>query len=74
MEYTTGVITLQAIFSIHWVAYCSWYKGAIRPTIYENVKKILACRTPQSGYHVCQPLTLACQGQVSRASVQSVRM
>jgi hypothetical protein len=30
MEYITGVTTLQAIFTIHWLAYCTWYKGVIR--------------------------------------------
>jgi hypothetical protein len=54
MEYIIGVTTLQAIFTIHWVAYCTWYKGVIRPTVYENIKKILACRTPQLGYHLYQ--------------------
>ncbi len=29
MEYITGVTTLQAIFTIHWLAYCDWYKGVI---------------------------------------------
>lgn len=54
MEYITGVITLQAIFSLHWTAYCSWYKGAIRPAVIENVQKILKCRTFQLGYHLYQ--------------------
>ncbi len=66
MEYITGVTTLQAIFTIHWLAYCDWYKGVIRPTVYENIKKILACRTPQLGYHLYQPLTSKCQGPVSK--------
>lgn len=54
MEYIAGVVTLQIIFSIHWEAYCAWYKGAIRSAVSENVKKILRCRTPQLGYHLYQ--------------------
>ncbi len=41
MEYIIGVTTLQAIFTIHWVAYCTWYKGVIRPTVYENIKNYI---------------------------------
>ena len=50
MEYITGIITLQAIFSIHWTAYCNWYKGTIRDAVIENVQKILKCRTFLLGY------------------------
>ena len=52
MEYITGIITLQAIFSIHWTAYCNWYKGTIREAVLENVRKILKCRTFRLGYHM----------------------
>jgi len=54
MEYITGVITLQAIFLSHWAAYCAWCEDEIRDTVYENVQKILKCRTPQLGYHMYQ--------------------
>ena len=51
MEYITGVITLQAIFSMYWRGYLAWFKGVIRPAVHENVQKILMCRTPQLGFH-----------------------
>lgn len=51
MEYITGVITLQAIFSLYWEGYLAWFKGTIRPAVHENVRKILMCRTPQLGFH-----------------------
>lgn len=54
MEYFSGVITLQFIFSRYWVAYCSWYTGRIRTAVKENVQKIIACRTPQLGFHLYQ--------------------
>ena len=54
MEYITGVITLQAIFLHNWAYYCGWHEGAIRTVVYENVRKILKCRTPQLGYHLYQ--------------------
>ena len=52
MEYITGIITLQTIFSLHWASYCNWYKGTIREAVQENVNKILKCRTFQLGYHM----------------------
>jgi hypothetical protein len=52
MEYVTGIITLQAIFSLHWVSYCAWYQGTIREAVVDNVQKILKCRTFQLGYHL----------------------
>lgn len=54
MEYITGAITLQFIFSSYWALYCSWYKGQIRDAVYENVQKILSCRTPMLGCHMYQ--------------------
>lgn len=54
MEYITGAITLQAIFSLYWEPYLSWYKGKIREAVYENVQKIIQCRTPMLGFHVYQ--------------------
>ena len=52
MEYISGVITLQTIFSLHWKAYCNWYKGTIRQAVVENVRKILRCRTFLLGCHM----------------------
>ncbi len=54
METITGKISLQLIFFLYWDAFCIWYKGNIRSTVYENVEKILKCRTPQLGYHIYQ--------------------
>ena len=54
MEYFTGIITLQLIFSRYWFAYCNWYRGKIRASVKENVQKIIACRTPQLGFHLYQ--------------------
>ena len=70
MEYLTGAITLQTIFSLNWELYLSWYKGKIRDAVtcktalrfchdpdrafarqaYENVRKIMQCRTPMLGF------------------------
>ena len=54
MEYITGIITLQAIFSLYWASYCNWYQGTIRDAVIENVNKILKCRTFLLGYHMYQ--------------------
>lgn len=52
MEYITGAITLQAIFFRYWKGYLAWYTGSIRDAVYENVLKIMQCRTPQLGFAV----------------------
>jgi len=52
MEYITGIITLQAIFSHHWASYCNWYQGTIRDAVTRNVTKIMKCRTFLLGYHM----------------------
>jgi len=52
MEYITGIITLQAIFSLYWTSYCNWYQGTIRDAVTENVNKIMKCRTFLLGYHL----------------------
>jgi hypothetical protein len=54
MEYVTGAITLQFIFSNFWRAYCAWFKGEIREAVRANVEKILKCRTAQLGFHLYQ--------------------
>ena len=51
MEYFSGAVSLCSIFSRYWVSYCSCFKGEIREVVYENVRKILSCRTPLLGYH-----------------------
>ena len=52
MEYIVGVITLQAIFAVHWESYYNWYNRTIREAVVDNVNKILKCRTFQLGYHM----------------------
>ena len=52
MEVITGIITLQMIFKQYWDSYVKWHKGEIREAVYENVKKIMGCRTAQLGFHV----------------------
>lgn len=54
MEYFTGAITLQMIFSQYWICYCQWYTGKLREAVIENVKKILSCRTARLGFHLYQ--------------------
>ena len=54
MEYITGAVTLQAIFSAYWPLYCIWFKQEIREAVKENVEKILRCRTFKLGYHLYQ--------------------
>ena len=51
MEIITGIITLQMIFYKYWKAYLKWYKGKIRKAVYENVGRILKCRTGKLGFH-----------------------
>ena len=52
MEYITGKISLSIIFRLHWANYVKWYTGNIREMVYENVNKILKCRTPLLGFHM----------------------
>ena len=30
----------------HWISFIAQYKKWIRPVVFENVRKVLACRTP----------------------------
>ena len=52
MEYITGKISLSIIFRLYWANYVKWYTGNIREVVYENVNKILKCRTPLLGFHM----------------------
>jgi len=45
---------IAAILAMHWVEFVAQYKRWIRPVVFENVRKILACRTPVLGCHVYQ--------------------
>jgi hypothetical protein len=52
MEYITGKISLSIIFRLYRANYVKWYTGNIREVVYENVNKILKCRTPLLGFHM----------------------
>lgn len=43
---------IAAIFAAHWIDFVAQYQKWIRPVVFENVRKILACRTPVLGCHV----------------------
>ena len=45
---------IAAILAVHWVEFLAQYKRWIRPVVFENVRKILACRTPVLGCHIYQ--------------------
>ncbi len=45
---------IAAIFAVHWVQFISQYKEWIRPVVFENIRKILSCRTPVLGCHIYQ--------------------
>ena len=40
---------IAAILVAHWVQFVAQYKRWIRPVVFENVRKVLACRTPVLG-------------------------
>jgi len=42
------------ILARHWEAFVAQHKRWIRPVVFENVRKVLACRTPVLGCHVYQ--------------------
>jgi len=52
MEYITGRISLFILFRLYWANYGKWYTGNIREVVYENVNKILKCRTSLLGFHM----------------------
>ena len=43
---------ITAILAVHWVQFVAQYKRWIRPVVFENVRKVLACRTPVVGCHI----------------------
>jgi len=45
---------IAAIFAVHWLDFVQSSKRWIRPVVFENVRKILACRTPVLGCHLYQ--------------------
>lgn len=45
---------IAAILAAHWIQFVVQYKRWIRPVVFENVRKVLACRTPVLGCHVYQ--------------------
>ena len=45
---------ITAILAVHWVQFVVQYKRWIRPVVFENVRKVLACRTPVLGCHIYQ--------------------
>jgi len=45
---------ITAMLAVHWVQFVAQYKRWIRPVVFENVRKVLACRTPVLGCHIYQ--------------------
>ena len=47
---------IAAILAAHpaWAGFVVQYKRWIRPVVFENVRKVLACRTPVLGCHIYQ--------------------
>ena len=45
---------IAAILAVHWLQFVVQYKRWIRPVVFENVRKVLACRTPVLGCHIYQ--------------------
>ena len=45
---------IAAILAIHWIEFLKQYKEWVRPVVFENVRKILSCRTPVLGCHIYQ--------------------
>jgi len=43
---------IAAILAAHWTAFVAQYRKWIRPVVFENVRKVLACRTPVLGCHL----------------------
>jgi hypothetical protein len=44
--------SIASIFSHHWNEFVAGFNKWIRPVVFENVRKMLACRTPVLGCHV----------------------
>jgi len=45
---------IAAILAAHWISFVAQYKRWIRPVVFDNVRKVLACRTPVLGCHIYQ--------------------
>jgi hypothetical protein len=45
---------IAAILAVHWLQFVAQYKRWIRPVVFENVRKVLACRTAVLGCHIYQ--------------------
>ena len=45
---------IAAILAAHWIQFVAQYKRWIRPVVFENVRKVLAGRTPVLGCHIYQ--------------------
>lgn len=45
---------IAAILAVHWIQFVAQYKRWIRPVVFENVRKVLSCRTPVLGCHIYQ--------------------
>jgi hypothetical protein len=45
---------IASILAAHWIQFVAQYKRWIRPVVFENVRKVLACRTPVLGCHIYQ--------------------
>ena len=45
---------IAAILAVHRVQFVAQYKRWIRPVVFENLRKLLACRTPVLGCHIYQ--------------------
>ncbi len=43
---------ITAILAAHWVQFVAQYKRWIRPVVFENVRKVLACPPPVLGCHI----------------------
>jgi len=54
METINGRITIRDILLKHdnWQRFVEAHGDHIRPAVYENVRRMLACRTPQLGFHL----------------------
>ena len=45
---------IATILAAHWIQFVAQYKRWIRPVVFENVRKVLSCRTPVLGCHLYQ--------------------
>lgn len=54
MERFSGGISIQQILTEHdnWARFVEANRGRIRPAVYDNVRRLMQCRTPALGFHV----------------------